>query len=146
MKTVIAAGVVAAVISATSATAAFIVTSANIKNGTIQMADISAKAKAALKGNRGPRGFAGPAGPTGPAGPNYTYQVRRQLGAGVGNVTVTATCVAGEIAVSGGGGSNDGVLRSSGPSGSQGWTVAVNMPSSILPIVWADVVCARPTA
>jgi hypothetical protein len=49
-----------------------IVTSKNIKNGTIQTVDISAKAKRALKGNRGPRGFQGARGlpgATGPAGP-----------------------------------------------------------------------------
>ena len=141
MKTVIAAGIVAALISAASATAAFVVTSANIKNGTIQMADISAKAKRALRGQRGPRGLQGEAGPP---GPNYTYEIRRQLGAGEGNVTVTANCAPGEIAISGGGGSNDGVLRSSGPvSGSQAWRVVVNNPPSILPVAWAEVVCAH---
>jgi hypothetical protein len=54
-----AAGVVAALVSATTATAAFVVTSANIKDGTIQTVDISAKAKRALKGNRGPAGQVG---------------------------------------------------------------------------------------
>jgi hypothetical protein len=144
MKTIIPVGIVAALVSAASATAAFVVTSASIKNGTIQMADISAKAKRALKGNRGPRGFTGEAGPQGPAGPRYAYEIRREMGAGVGNVTVTASCAPGEIALSGGGGSNDGALRSSGPvSGSQAWRVVVNNPASILPIAWAEVLCAR---
>lgn len=48
--------------------ATLIVTSKNIKNGTIQTVDISAKAKRALKGNRGPRGFEGPVGVPGTAG------------------------------------------------------------------------------
>jgi hypothetical protein len=55
MKSALIAAVVAAVIAAASATAAtIVVTSKNIKNGTIQTVDISAKAKRALKGNRGP--------------------------------------------------------------------------------------------
>jgi hypothetical protein len=74
MKAVIAAGIVAALIATASATAALVVTSKNIKNGTIQLVDISSKAKNALKGQRGrrgpagPRGIAGPRGPQGPAG------------------------------------------------------------------------------
>lgn len=116
MKVVIAAGLVAALISAASATAAFVVTSANIKNGTIQMADISTKAKRALKGNRGPRGFAGqdgfdgapgPLGPQGPQGPpgiqrwriiNTSVSVPPNTASGA----VRATCGAGEVAISGG--------------------------------------------
>jgi hypothetical protein len=75
MKSAIVAAIVATLVSAASATAAFVVTSKNIKNGTIQTVDISAKAKRALKGNRGPRGRQGPSGPagsqgtSGPAGP-----------------------------------------------------------------------------
>ena len=42
--------------------------SKNIKDGTIQSVDISAKAKRALKGQRGARGAPGPTGPQGPAG------------------------------------------------------------------------------
>ena len=59
MRTAIVAGIVAMLVSAASGTAAFVVTSKNIKNGTIQTVDISAKAKQALKGNRGPRGYPG---------------------------------------------------------------------------------------
>src|SRR5436309_10636347 len=44
------------------------VTSATIKNGTIQLVDLSAKAKRGLKGARGVRGAPGPRGPVGPAG------------------------------------------------------------------------------
>jgi Collagen triple helix repeat (20 copies) len=69
MKNALIAAVVAAVVAAASGTAATIViTSKNIKNGTIQAVDINAKAKRALKGNRGPRGAAGPAGATGAQG------------------------------------------------------------------------------
>jgi hypothetical protein len=63
------------------ATTQALIGSAQIKNGSIELADISAKAKKALKGQRGPRGFSGanganganglpgPQGPQGPAGP-----------------------------------------------------------------------------
>src|SRR6266550_5210108 len=52
----LAIGLVVALVTAGSATAAFVVTSKNIKNGTIQLVDISAKAKKALRGQRGPQG------------------------------------------------------------------------------------------
>jgi hypothetical protein len=71
MKSAIIAGVVAMLVSSASATAAFVVTSKNIKNGTIQTVDLSAKARKALKGKagaRGPTGARGPAGQQGPAG------------------------------------------------------------------------------
>jgi hypothetical protein len=59
MKSAIIAGVVAMLVSSASATAAFVVTSKSIKNGTIQTVDLSAKAKKALKGRVGARGPAG---------------------------------------------------------------------------------------
>jgi hypothetical protein len=68
MKSAIIAGVVAMLISSASATAAFVVTSKNIKNGTIQTIDLSAKARKALKGKAGTAGARGPAGPQGPPG------------------------------------------------------------------------------
>jgi hypothetical protein len=144
VKVVIAAGVVAALISAASATAAFVVTSANIKNGTIQMTDISTKAKRALKGNRGPRGFAGqdgfdggpgPAGPQGPVGAvgppgprgagltGMEYVIRTKDGPGL--VNAVAHCPPGKFVISGGGGtdSDTGVLVASGATAPQGWSV-----------------------
>jgi hypothetical protein len=68
VKTAIIAAIVAMFVSAASATAAFVVTSKNIKDGTIQTVDISAKAKRALRGNRGPQGPSGLPGPHGLAG------------------------------------------------------------------------------
>ena len=68
MKSAIIAAVVAMAVSSASATAAFVVTSKNIKNGTIQTVDLSAQARKALKGSAGVRGPAGPQGPDGPAG------------------------------------------------------------------------------
>ena len=73
MKNALIAAVVAAVVAAASGTAAtIVVTSANIKNGTIQTVDISAKAKRALTGQRGPRGGVGATGAQGSQGPAGT--------------------------------------------------------------------------
>jgi hypothetical protein len=110
MKSALIAAVVAAIVAAASGTAAtIVVTSKNIKNGTIQSVDISAKAKRALRGNRGPRGFpglAGPPGSDGSAGPpgvqsltpvgNSTTVAPSSFG------TVTAHCPGGQSPVSGG--------------------------------------------
>jgi hypothetical protein len=69
LKNALIAGIVAAVVAAASGTAATImVTSKQIKNGTIQTVDISAQAKVALRGNRGPQGPSGLPGPQGPTG------------------------------------------------------------------------------
>jgi hypothetical protein len=69
MKTALIAAVVSAIVAAASGTAAtIVVTSKNIKNGTIQTVDISAKAKRALRGNRGPSGVRGVQGAAGPQG------------------------------------------------------------------------------
>jgi hypothetical protein len=69
MKSAIIAAIVAAIVAAASGTAAtIVVTSKNIKNGTIQTVDISAKAKRALKGNRGRQGLRGAQGAQGVPG------------------------------------------------------------------------------
>jgi hypothetical protein len=59
------------VVSLTGNAAAFsgLITSENIKNGTIQLVDLSASARKALHGQRGPRGTPGPRGQKGPVGP-----------------------------------------------------------------------------
>jgi hypothetical protein len=70
MRTALIAGIVAAIVAATSSTAAtLVITSKHIKNGTIQAVDLSAAAKRALKGARGARGAIGPQGPQGLQGP-----------------------------------------------------------------------------
>ncbi len=60
---------VMALIAAGTATAARLITSAKIKNGTIQLRDVSKKARTALKGRTGPRGLQGPQGAQGSQGP-----------------------------------------------------------------------------
>jgi Collagen triple helix repeat (20 copies) len=61
----IAVALAVALATASSSTAAFVVTSKTIKDGTIQIVDLSAKAKQALKGNRGQKGATGPRGADG---------------------------------------------------------------------------------
>lgn len=61
--------VVAVVLASTgSAVAARLITSKDIRNGTIQAADLSRSARDALSSRRGPRGAEGPPGVQGPAG------------------------------------------------------------------------------
>jgi hypothetical protein len=113
MRNALIAAVVAAVVAAASGTAAtIVVTSKNIKNGTIQTVDISAKAKRALKGNRGPRGLeglpgppgnAGAPGPQGPPGIQALFHVTNAVTVPPGGVaSVTAQCASGQSPVSGG--------------------------------------------
>jgi hypothetical protein len=117
MKSAFIAAVVSAVVAAASGTAAtIVVTSKNIKNGTIQTVDLSAKAKLALKGRRGApgpagaRGAAGPQGAQGPQGIQGPAGIQRirlivspavTIAAGAQG-RADAVCPAGETAVSGG--------------------------------------------
>jgi Collagen triple helix repeat (20 copies) len=131
MKNALIAGVVAAVVAAASSTAAtIVVTSKNIKDGTIQPVDLSPRTKAALRGQRGSRGLAGapgqpglqgpqglqgatgPQGETGPEGPQglpgedgfaYTAVTDDTLNSNLGEtVTKTVSCEPGEVATGGG--------------------------------------------
>jgi hypothetical protein len=135
MKSALIAGVVAAVVAAASGTAAtIVVTTKNIKNGTIQTVDISAKAQRVLKGKRGPRGAAGARGPAGPQGAQGPQGIQGPAGiqrlrlvvsppvtiAAGAQGTAEAVCPAGEIAVSGGFGllgPDAGVFQSLGNGG-----------------------------
>jgi hypothetical protein len=128
MKNALIAAVVSAVIASTTAAAAtIVVTSKNIKNGTIKTVDISAKAKRALKGNRGPRGLAGPAGAAGvrgPAGPGMTdLEWVSGSNSGTGEVIAQVQCPAGKTVVSGGGETNTGFVDASRLATPQGWAV-----------------------
>jgi hypothetical protein len=107
------------VVSGGSAMAASLITSKQIKDGTIQAKDISKKAKQALKGNTGLRGLSGalgPMGPQGPAGPqgvqgvqgapgpvNLTYVRGDQVDvSATGQEHAEAYCPAGQSVVGGG--------------------------------------------
>jgi hypothetical protein len=80
LKNAVIAALVAAIVAAASGTAAtIVVTSKNIKNGTIQAVDMNAKAKRALRGRTGPRGpqgiqgIQGVKGDKGDIGPSNVY-------------------------------------------------------------------------
>jgi Collagen triple helix repeat (20 copies) len=163
MKSALIAAVVSAVIAGTTATAAtIVVTSKNIKNGTIQTVDISAKAKRALKGNRGPRGLTGargPAGaagaqgaqgPQGPQGPTGFVGATRVVGAefpvpGLTGEVHAVACPAGTGVISGGVVSDtpDGDTWYDAPSGN-GWAGAANNFTDPDPgVVRVFAVCAQ---
>jgi hypothetical protein len=65
--------------TATAATKVLIKSSAQVKNGSLEAADLSAKARKALAGKAGPAGatgVAGPAGPAGARGPSEAFAAR----------------------------------------------------------------------
>jgi hypothetical protein len=135
MRNIIIAGVVAALVSATAATATtkLVITSAQIKNGTIKMVDMSAGAKRGLKGTRGRQGPPGPAGLQGPQGlqglqgPPGLSNVQHvsSISTADPDGIHTADCPAGKY-VTGGGGIEGGAgyLWSSRPLDGDSWIVA----------------------
>jgi Collagen triple helix repeat (20 copies) len=154
MKTTLTAAIVAALVAAISATAgtALIITSKNIKNGTIQAVDMSAAAKQALKGNRGSAGPAGPAGATGTAGPPGAQGIQGVQGSpglsgveyvvevGVeGEGSATAWCPEGKYVIGGGGSASVGEPYRSEPTNSVSWTVSADAPSNVTAIA----ICAN---
>ena len=126
------AGLVVAIIAlivamSGSAVAASLITSAQIKDGTIKLRDISTKARNALKGQTGPVGVRGVTGLQGAPGANgangATNVVVRQgtlisVANGVSGI-VTAQCNAGERATGGG----------NSVSGLGGWQVIESFPT-----------------
>ncbi len=121
---------VLAVVIATAGTASAttaLITSHQIKNGTIRLVDISKQARKALHGKPGEIGKAGTAGPRGLQGPQGVrrdsvsvggpgvsgYTVVRNntvVSAPVSHATVVADCPAGDEVLSGGGGASGAVL------------------------------------
>jgi Collagen triple helix repeat (20 copies) len=69
LRTVVVAAIVGVISTVGVAYAASKITSSDIKNGTIQLEDLSRKAKRELQGRRGPAGPPGPAGEQGVPGP-----------------------------------------------------------------------------
>ncbi len=146
MRNALIAAVVAAIVAAASSTAAtIVVTSKNIKNGTIQTADLSAAAKRALKGNRGQRGFPGVRGSQGvqgPQGPQGLQGLQRLVAVSAtksipGGVTdnVVATCSSGMTVVSGAfnlvpAGSTGTPTVTSSTSVTTGWSVSIDTAES----------------
>jgi hypothetical protein len=117
-----------AMVTAGSAAAAFVVTSKNIKNGTIELVDISPRAKKALRGQRGVRG------PQGLQGIQAITEVRSlqtiippgQPGG------AEAICPAGQLPISGGfiGVQWATVIGSAANSSTRAWVVAAFNTSS----------------
>lgn len=142
MRTILVALAVAlATGSATSA--AFIITSKDIKNGTIQPIDLSPKAKLAM---RGPRGRAGPAGPTGPAGLGAIQTVFNyaaiQNNPGV-EIQVVAPCPAGKTLTGGGFQASEHTEVLSSLPYQNGWHVSgVYRGSAILAVLYSYALCA----
>ena len=124
---------VLAIVIATAGTASAttaLITSNQIKNGTIRLVDISKKARQALQGRTGKTGKAGATGPQGPQGPQGMpgpqglqgamgspgvsgYTVVRNntvVSAPVNHASVVADCPAGEQVLSGGGGASGAPL------------------------------------
>ena len=136
MRSAIIAGVVAMLVSSASATAAFVVTSKNIKNGTIQTVDLSAKAKKALKGKAGPAGARGPAGPQGPpgfVGATRVVSATFPVPSNTAGSPQTVSCPAGTGVISGGVISDtQGDTWVDAPSGN-GWSGAANNVAGINP-------------
>ena len=118
---------VLAIVIATAGTASAttaLITSNQIRNGTIRLVDISKKARKALQGRTGETGKTGAAGPQGPKGPQGVpgpqglqgamgspgvsgYTVVRNntvVSTPVNHASVVADCPAGEQVLSGGGG------------------------------------------
>lgn len=114
---------------------------ADVKNGSLQKKDLSAKARAALAGVAGPQGPAGPAGPAGPKGADGATGPAGAPGVSGREVvvestetnsdaekTALATCPAGKQVI--GGGANvfpntvdDVVVREAFPSSTTGFYV-----------------------
>jgi hypothetical protein len=118
---------VLAVVIATAGTASAttaLITSDQIKNGTIRLVDISKQARKALHGKPGPAGPKGLQGPQGApgrqgiqgvmGGPGVSsYAVVRNntvVAAPVSHATVVADCPAGDEVLSGGGGASGAAL------------------------------------
>ena len=137
-----------AIVIATAGTASAttaLITSNQIKNGTIRLVDISKNARKALQGRTGETGKAGAAGPQGPqgvpgpqglqglqgamGGPGVSgYTVVRNntvVSAPVNHASVVADCPAGEQVLSGGGGA------SGAPLGFGGMVMGFEGPTSV---------------
>jgi hypothetical protein len=158
MKTAIIAGIVSAVVASTTATAATmaLITGAQIKNGSVELVDLSAAAKRSLRGNRGLRGPAGSPGPAGAPGaagatgaPGGFDPAKLQYVTGP-TVMVSAyqtggaqaVCPPGSAAVSGGFAATEGHVAFSETLGSTFHAISVVNDTGSSVQIHATVVCA----
>lgn len=153
--TVVAVALALVIGLAGSATAASLITSADIKNGTIKTIDLSAGAKRALKGKAGARGPAGSQGAAGapgapgaagPAGPTGVAEIVSAQGSGIGSAF--AACPSGTRPLSGGGiEEGAGYLWASGAArndaGAIGWLVAGDPGSDVTAFAYCSAGVAK---
>ena len=134
------------------AVAATVITSANIKDGTIQLRDLSPAARATLKAQRGPRGLPGAAGSQGVAGGfdlsklSFIQGPQVKVPANGGLASPLVTCPAGSKAIGGGGGfesGGGGVVDDEVPT-EFGWMVIVTNPYSVDSSANAYAICLAP--
>ncbi|MCU0308812.1 MAG: hypothetical protein MUE51_13800 [Thermoleophilia bacterium] len=147
-----------------TATAAKLITGAQIRNGTITRADLAPSLRAdlarpAVQSVAGPQGLPGPAGPQGPAGApgpagvnggfdpaRVAFRVGPDLTVWAGDLTsLSVSCLPGETAISGGFVSTMGYAFSDHPGpGGTSWTILVdNLDGLVDGIGRGYVVCAR---
>lgn len=137
---------IVAVLSVTSTAAAThaLVTSKDIKNGTIQPVDLSPAAKKAMRGKAGPQGPAGPTGLQGPAGFATVADANNSIVVPPGfSETTIATCTTGK-AVGGGYDASASTISvyTSMPSGPSGWEVRGYNSGAVSQVLYAWVACA----
>ena len=158
MKTAIIAGIVSAVVASTTAmaTTKVLITGAQIKNGSVELVDLSAAAKRALRGQRGQRGAQGPPGAAGapgaqgaPGAPGGFDPAKLQYVAGP-NVTVgvgqsggaQAACPPGATAIGGGFAATEGHVAFSETLGSTFHAISVDNDTGSTIQIHATVVCS----
>src|SRR5215218_2312524 len=128
----IAVAVAVALVTAGGSAAAFVVTSKNIKNGTIQLVDISPRAKKALRGQRGREGPQGPQGAQGIQAITEVHSPPTFIPPGQFGDAV-ATCPEGQQPISGGfEGTVTGMTIKISKRFERGWGVsAQNSPTGV---------------
>jgi hypothetical protein len=156
-RRVLTLAAIVAVLSIASGAAAtrVLITSKDIKNGTIRPVDLSAAAKKTMRGKQGIRGLRGAQGPTGPRGfqgnpgpPGFSDVLPNdEVGSISPNAsgTVSAVCIGGYKAVGGGFEATDPSLSvyASKPSASGfGWDVSARNAGNDPAALWAYVLCA----
>jgi hypothetical protein len=156
LRTIAVLGLVLALGIGGTATAAKLITSKDIKNGTIKTADLSKSAKRSLKGNSGLRGATGAQGPQGaqgaqgPAGPSVVGQSvvvsspQVLFGDEIVQMAV-AFCPPGHRVVSGGGASiSDEQIAVTRPTDDRsGWgVIGVDLYEGASDYVQATAICA----
>jgi hypothetical protein len=134
MKATVIAALAVALGVTSGAGAALVVTSKNIRNGTIQLVDISPRAKTALRGRRGPEG---------PPGISSITEATATLTiAPSGRGNAVAECPGGLAPISGGflSGASNVAVQVSRRSQQRGWEVGASGTSGVSMLVF--VYCA----